>query len=98
MNQVAAGRWNRNFSPNHDFSGGEFLAIDIFGGVVVRAKRGTFQRHSNKDPTRALIAQNLRTHEGISVRGSVAAHRTRGDRSISTQLDLAAENGLRAAI
>src|ERR1700683_5034209 len=93
---MASGRRNPDRSAKNDFSGGEFTSIDILVGAVVRAQRGPFQRHTSENSTCARVAQNLGTHESVGVRGSVAAHRTRGDRSISTQLDLSAQNLMRA--
>src|SRR5271157_2391582 len=94
---MAAGFWNADFPAEHDFPGGEFLAIYVGGGVIVGAKRGALKRNAGKKTARTRVAENLSAHVGIGGCGSVAAYRTRGDRGVSAQLDFAPENRIGAS-
>src|SRR5579863_2775793 len=72
-------------------------AVNVFGGIVVRTKCGTFERNACKEATRARIAEHFGAHVGIGVCCCVTSDGTRGYRSVAAQFYFAFEDGRRAS-
>ena len=60
IDQMLTCRRHGDFIAQHDISGADFAAIDLPGGIIVRAKRGTLERYTGEETARTRVAQDLR--------------------------------------
>src|SRR6202041_4094510 len=81
-----------------DFPRRNFLSIDAFVGVVIRANRGTRKRDSGEQTASARVGEHFRAQAYVGIRRGISANGTGRDRGIPSELDLAGENGVGAAV
>src|ERR1700722_1529832 len=72
-------------------------AVNVFGGIVIRTKCGTFKRNTGEEATRARVAKHFGAHVGISVCCCITSDWPRGYRSVAAQFYFAFEDGRRAS-
>src|SRR5450432_3055509 len=89
---MAAGNGSPGLPAEYDFFRRELSAIHVGRGVIVGTKRGTFERNTREKTARTRVTEHFRAKVCIGGCGSVAAHWTRRNRSIATQLYLALKN------
>src|ERR1700720_4049667 len=83
---------------SHDVFRLDGMTIDLFAGLVIGTKSRAFEGNSGKHSAGTRIAEDLGSHPGISICGSIASFGASGNRSIRAQLHLAAEDGFHAAV
>ena len=59
--KMLSGFGNRGFAAQHDFPGCDLAAINVGAGVIIGAKRGTFEGDAGKQTAGAGVAQDFRS-------------------------------------
>src|SRR6266852_9715952 len=95
---MTAGAGHARMFASHDVFCLNGTAIDLFAGLIVRTKRRTLEGNSSKHSAGTRVAEDLGSHPGISICGSIASFGASGNRSIRAQLNLAAQDRLHAAV
>src|SRR4029077_6583998 len=83
---------------SHDFFCFDGMTIDLFACLIVGAKRGSLERQASKHPPGTRVAEDLSAHPSVGIRGSITPFGSSSNGSISSQLNLAAENGFHASV
>src|SRR5271155_4676558 len=91
-------RRGANRTVQHNLAGGDFLSVDAFVGVVVRANGGTGQRNSREEAAGARIGEHLRAQGYVGIRRGVSPNGACGNRGVAAELYFACENGVGTAI
>src|SRR5580698_6011909 len=90
---MAASCGNGYFIAQQDCSCCTFAAINPRICFVVWAQSRTLKGNAGKQSARTRIAEDLCAHPEIGISGSIAPFGTCSGGCVSTELDLAAENG-----
>src|SRR5580658_7246947 len=70
---------SRDFVAPDDLRSRYLVAVEFAVGAVIGTQRRAFEGSARKNASRSRVTQDLRTQVGISVRGEIATHRSRGD-------------------